>query len=70
MTGSGIFDADDGGSQHGFHFRLFKAQVGVHHFAVHKLQTLAVAQGLGADDGAVFKGDIFTVPGQIPMSLS
>lgn len=61
----GVLDAVDGGGDGGLHLALFKGKVGVLHAAVHQLQALAVAQGLGAPDDAVLKGEVLAVPPQI-----
>ena len=58
-----IFDAEDRCCNRGFYLAALKGQVTVNHFTVDELQSLTIAQRLCADDFAVFKGDILTVPG-------
>ena len=65
MSRQRILDAEHRGGNLGFHLRFFKAEVGVHHFAVDEFQVFAVAERLGADDLAVFQRQTIGVPGQI-----
>ena len=58
MLATGVGDS-------GPHLAVLKGQIAVYHLAVNELQPLAVAQGLGADDGAVVKGHVLAVPGQV-----
>ena len=60
-----VLDADDGGRDGCVDLTFLKGKVSFLHFAVYKSQLLAVTQGLCADDGAVFEGDIFAVPCKI-----
>ena len=53
--------AQDGG----IHIGILKGQVSAFHGAVDQGQVLAVAQGLGADDAAVFQGQILGEPAQV-----
>ena len=65
IAAEGILHADDLGGHGGFHLRLFEAKVGFQHLTVDQPQVSAVAERLGADDGAVLQGQAVAVPSQI-----
>ena len=60
-----IFDADNGSCQGCLYFTPLKAEVGIQHFAIDEFESLAIAKRLCANDGAVDKGYIFTIPPKV-----
>lgn len=60
----GILDAVHGGGEHGVHVGLLKAEVGVHHLAVHELEIRAVAKRLRTDDAAALQREMIGIPAE------
>ena len=60
-----VFDANHMGVDVRLYFTSFKCKVTIHHLAVYKFQTFAVAKWLCANDGAVFEGKIFRIPSKV-----
>lgn len=65
QSAQGILDAQNRSVQGGHDFRTFKGKVGIFHYAVDQAQVFAVAKWLRANDGAVFKGHVLGIPGEV-----